>query len=212
MFTGIIEEVGQLEKIKATNGGKELHIRCKKVIDNMKPGASLAVNGICFTIVLIKGQLITVFASAETLEKTTISYWQKAEQLNLERPLKIDGRLDGHLVLGHVDFVGQVKEIKKLGQSVVLRIQYPTEKASSFVHKGSVAVDGISLTISSLNKNYFENAIIPFTWDNTNLKSLTTGKKVNIETDIIGKYVERFLKNKEFSTKITEDYLKFQGY
>jgi riboflavin synthase len=212
MFTGIIEEVGQLEKIKVTNGGKELCIRTKKVTKDMNPGDSLAVNGICFTIVTVTEQFLTVFASTETLEKTTAAYWRKGEQLNLERPLRIDGRLDGHIVLGHIDFVGQVKDIKKLGQSIIIRIEYPSEKARSFVYKGSVAVDGISLTISSLDKNYFENAIIPFTWANTNLQSLTQGKKVNIETDIIGKYIERLLKNRRYSNKITEDYLKLQGF
>ena len=214
MFTGIIEEIGQLDKIKAAKEGKELQIRCSKVIEDMKVGESLAVNGICFTILEARENQVKVFASAETLDKTTVIYWQAGEYVNLERPLKLSGRLDGHLVLGHIDFAGKVIGIKKQGQSTVIRIEYPSQMARYFIPKGSVAVDGISLTISALGAGYFENTIIPFTWENTNLKSLTHGKRVNIEADVIGKYVERYLStNKQISKgKITEDYLRQQGF
>jgi len=214
MFTGIIEEVGSLEIVKRANGGSELQIRCSKVISEIKPGDSLAVNGICFTILDVKRNMLKVFASVETLEKTTVPYWLPGEYVNMERALRFDGRLDGHLVLGHIDFVGQATDIRKVGTSRIIRIEYPQQMGKYFVLKGSVGLDGISLTISSLGQRYFENTIIPFTWENTNLKKLSSGKRVNIEADIIGKYVESLLNKKNLlgQSGITQEYLKQQGY
>jgi len=212
MFTGIIEEVARIKAIKKVNRGRELQIECSKVIKALNPGDSLAVNGICFTIEEVKASLIKVFASAETLEKTTVLHWHPADKVNLERSLRLNGRLDGHLVMGHIDFIGKAISIRKVGQSRIIRIGYPSLMANYFVYKGSVAVDGISLTISALGQGYFENSIIPFTWKNTSLKNLTIGRKVNVEADIIGKYVESFLKNRNLSAEdiITKEYHQYR--
>lgn len=213
MFTGIIEEVGRAETIRRINSGRELQIRCSKVINEINQGDSLAVNGICFTIVDIKAPLLKVFASTETLMKTTVSHWHPGDTVNLERSLRFDVRLNGHLVLGHIDFIGKVISIRKKGESRVIRIEYPSQMRSYFVYKGSVAVDGISLTISALGLGYFENTIIPFTWENTNFKSLIPGRRVNVEADIIGKYVESFLNNRNLLAKerITKELRQYQA-
>ncbi|HJU43375.1 MAG TPA: riboflavin synthase [Vicinamibacterales bacterium] len=190
MFTGIVEAVGTLAEVKGTGGGYRVSIRTPLSAE-LKAGDSLSVNGVCLTVILIDGDHILADVGPETSRVTTLGMLQRGQDVNLERPLKADGRFDGHFVLGHVDGVGVIEEIRPEGESRWLTIGFPPPLAAYFIRKGSVAVDGVSLTIAGLGERQFDVMVIPFTWSNTTLKALRKGDKVNIECDMIGKYAAR---------------------
>ena len=190
MFTGIVEGLGTLAEVKGTGGGYRVRIQTP-IAGQVKEGDSLAVNGVCLTVILIDGDHVLADVGPETSRVTTLGALQRGQQVNLERPLRGDGRFDGHFVLGHVDGVGVIEEIRQEGESHWLTVGFPTALASYFIRKGSVAVDGISLTVAGLGEKQFDVMIIPYTWANTTLKGLKKGDKVNLECDIIGKYVVR---------------------
>jgi riboflavin synthase len=190
MFTGIVEAVGSLSEVKGTGGGFRVRIHTP-LSSAMKIGDSLAVNGVCLTVILIDGEHILADVGPETARVTTFGALQRGQQVNLERPMRVDGRLDGHFVLGHVDGVGVIEEIRAEGESRWLTIGFPPALAPFFIRKGSIAVDGISLTVAGLGERQFDVMAIPFTWNNTTLKGLRKGDKVNLECDMIGKYVSR---------------------
>ena len=190
MFTGIVEAVGTLSEVKGTGGGYRVRIQTPLSAD-MKVGDSLAVNGVCLTVILIDGEHVLADVGPETARVTTLGALQRGQSVNLERPLRADGRFDGHFVLGHVDGVGAVEEIRAEGESRWLTIDFPPALAPLFIRKGSIAVDGISLTVAGLGERQFDVMIIPFTWGSTTLKTLRKGDKVNLECDLIGKYVAR---------------------
>lgn len=192
MFTGIVEAVGTLTEVKGTGGGCRVRIHTPLSAE-MKIGDSLAVNGVCLTVILIDSGHVLADIGPETARVTTFGSLQRGQEVNLERPLTADGRLGGHLVLGHVDGVGVVEEIRGDADARWLTIGFPAGLAPYFIHKGSVAVDGISLTVAGLGDRQFDVQLIPFTWNNTALKGLRKGDKVNIECDMIGKYVARAL-------------------
>jgi riboflavin synthase len=190
MFTGIVEAVGILDEVKGTGGGFRVRIHTP-LSKQLKVGDSLAVNGVCLTVILIDGDHVLADVGPETSRVTTFGALQRGQEVNLERPVKVDGRFDGHFVLGHVDGVGVIEEIRTEGESRWLTIGFPPSMAPYFIRKGSVAVDGISLTVAGLGERQFDVMVIPFTWANTTLKALKKGDKVNLECDMIGKYVSR---------------------
>jgi riboflavin synthase len=190
MFTGIVEGVGSLSEVKGTGGGYRVRIQTPLSVE-MKVGDSLAVNGVCLTVILVDGEHVLADVGPETARVTTFGALQRGQEVNLERPMRGDGRLDGHFVLGHVDGVGVVEEIRQEGESRWLTIGFQPALAPYFIRKGSIAVDGISLTVAGLGERQFDVMVIPHTWSHTSLKTLRKGDKVNLECDMIGKYVVR---------------------
>ena len=190
MFTGIVEAIGTLSEVKGTGGGCRVRIRTPLSAD-MKVGDSLAVNGVCLTATFIDGDTVHADVGPETSRITTLGTLQRGQDVNLERPLRAGGRFDGHFVMGHVDGIGVIDEIRAEGDSRWLTIGFPPALAPLFIRKGSIAVDGISLTIAGLGDRQFDVMVVPFTWDATTLKAARKGDKVNLECDMIGKYVAR---------------------
>jgi riboflavin synthase len=192
MFTGIVEGVGSLADVKGTGGGFRVRIHTP-LSSAMKVGDSLSVNGVCLTVVVVDGEHVLADVGPETARVTTFSASQRGQEVNLERPLRGDGRLDGHFVLGHVDGMGVIEEIRTEGESRWLTIGFESTLAPYFIRKGSVAVDGVSLTIAGLGERQFDVMVIPYTWAHTSLKSLKQGDRVNLECDMIGKYIVRMM-------------------
>jgi len=190
MFTGLIEAVGEIAEVKASPGGFRIGIRTMLASD-LVSGDSLAVNGVCLTVVTAGGGEVHADIGPETARVTTLGSLRKEQRVNLERSMRADGRVGGHFVQGHVDGPGFVEEIRPDGDSHWLAISFDPSLAPYLIRKGSIAVDGVSLTIAGLGANIFDVMIIPFTWANTALSSLKTGDRVNIECDMIGKYVAR---------------------
>jgi riboflavin synthase len=190
MFTGIVEAVGTLAEVKETGDGYRVRIQTP-LASEMALGDSLAVNGVCLTVILIDGGYLMADIGPETARVTTFGALQRGQAVNLERPLRGAGRLDGHYVLGHVDGVGLVEEMRTEGESHWLTVAFPPALAPLLIRKGSVAVDGISLTVAGLGERQFDVMVIPYTWSHTTLMGLKNGDRVNLECDIIGKYVVR---------------------
>ena len=192
MFTGIVEAVGTLSEVKGVGGGYRVRIHTP-LSSALKIGDSLAVNGVCLTVILLDGEHVLADVGPETSRVTTLGSLQRGQEVNLERPLKADGRFDGHFVLGHVDGVGVIEEIRTEGEFHWLTIGFPPAMAALFIRKGSITVDGVSLTVAGLGERQFDVMVIPLTWSHTTLKGLRKSDKVNLECDMIGKYVARAL-------------------
>jgi riboflavin synthase len=193
MFTGIIEGLGTLEAIKAGGQGSQLALTADFDLVGTKIGDSIAVNGACLTVVRLQGRRFTVDVSPETMARTTFKNAKVGERLNLERALRLSDRLDGHLVSGHVDGLGCLEKRETLANAILLSFSVPGELSRYMIRKGSVAVDGVSLTINDCAAGAFQVSIIPHTAVITTIGFKAVGAPVNIETDIIGKYVERFV-------------------
>ena len=193
MFTGIIEELGSVRSIEERGENARIVIAAKIVTEGTNHGDSIAVNGVCLTALDIHDGSFAADVSRETLLRSTLGSLKPGAPVNLERAVTPATRLGGHMVQGHVDARGQFVSVDSHGDSWTLRIGYPPEIARYLVFKGSVTVEGISLTIANLTEDYFEIAIIPKTWEVTNLSHLKPGDGVNLEVDVIGKYVERLL-------------------
>lgn len=191
MFTGIIEELGRISAFEKTSGGAKLKISARKVTEDTREGDSIAVNGVCLTAIEIDSDSFSANLSPETLNRSTLGNLKIGAKVNLERAVTPSTRLGGHIVQGHVDGKGKFLKAIQEGDFRTVRIGFPPELAKYFVSKGSVAVEGISLTIANLTANYFEIAVIPKTWELTNLSALKIGDEVNLEADIIAKYVEK---------------------
>jgi riboflavin synthase len=190
MFTGLVEAVGELVERKPTSGGVRLRI-ATPLAPEMKPGDSLAVNGVCLTVILAESHEIHADVGPETLRVTTLGALVRGSQVNLERPLRADSRFGGHFVQGHVDAVGYVEEMRAEADFHWLTVSFPSHLAPFIVHKGSIAVDGISLTVAGLGVDRFDVQIVPFTQENTNLRAVQIHDRVNLECDMVGKYVVR---------------------
>ncbi len=190
MFTGIVEATGTLAEVKGTGGGFRVRIETP-LSAHVKIGDSLAVNGVCLTVILIDGVHVLADVGPETARVTTFNALQRGQEVNLERPMRSDGRVDGHFVMGHVDGVGVIEEVRQEGESRWLTVTFPPALAPYFIRKGSIAVDGVSLTVAGLGERQFDVMIIPHTWSHTALKNLRKGDKVNLECDMIGKYIVR---------------------
>jgi len=193
MFTGIIEELGKVRSIEERGENARIVIEAHLVIQGTNHGDSIAVNGVCLTALDLQSDSFAADVSMETLARSTLGSLKHGTPVNLERSVTPATRLGGHIVQGHVDARGQLLGVEDHGESWTVRFGFPAEIARYLVFKGSVAVEGISLTIAALGDNYFEVAIIPKTWEVTNLATLKTGDGVNLEVDVIGKYVERLL-------------------
>jgi riboflavin synthase len=193
MFTGIIEGLGTISAIHASGKGRRLSVTADFDLLQSRIGDSIAVNGACLTAVEIGGRRFVADVSPETLDRTTFGKARIGERVNLERALRLSDRLDGHLVSGHIDGVGTIDQKKNAGNAVIVVIKVPESLSRYMIQKGSVAVDGISLTINQCSAGSFEVSIIPHTAGLTTIGFKPSGSSVNIETDMIGKYVERFL-------------------
>lgn len=216
MFTGIIEELGRVRNLERRGEGVRMVIEARAVMEGTREGDSIAVNGVCLTAVDVRADSFAADGSRETLERSTLGRLRAGSVVNLERAVTPATRLGGHIVQGHVDARGRFLSAAEHGGSWTVRIAYPPDVARYLVFKGSVTVEGISLTVAALTDEYFEIAVIPKTWVVTNLSHLRSGDEVNLEADIIAKYVERILTagamlNKEGSS-ITVEKLAELGY
>ena len=196
MFTGIIEEAGKIESIRPGKKSTELTVRTRKVGRGLRVGNSLAVNGACLTVVSARNGVLKFDVLNETLRRTNLGSLRGGSLLNLERPLRADARLDGHFVLGHVDARGTVRRFERDGKDYVLDVAAPHSVMKYVIEKGSVAVDGISLTVARVGRGWFRVWIIPHTREVTNLQAGQKGDLVNLEADVLGKYVEKLLRGR----------------
>ena len=190
MFTGLIEAVGEIADVKETAGGLRLRVRTALAAD-LAPADSIAVNGVCLTVTAAESGDMFADIGPETARITTLGSLRRGQPVNLERAMRADSRFGGHFVQGHVDGMGVVDDLRAEGDAHWMTVTFPDALASYFVKKGSVAVDGVSLTVAGLGRDRFDVMIIPFTWDHTNFASLRVGSRVNLECDMVGKYVAR---------------------
>jgi len=190
MFTGIVEQVGRLAEMKPMAGGYRVRIETTLAAET-QPGDSLAVSGVCLTALVVAQGEVHADIGPETARITTLGALARGQRVNLERPLRADARLGGHFVLGHVDGVGVVEETRAEGESQWLTISFPPSLSPLFIRKGSVTVDGVSLTIAGLDERRFDIQVIPYTREHTTLGDLRPGDRVNLECDVLGKYVLR---------------------
>jgi riboflavin synthase len=190
MFTGLIEATGQIVERQAAPGGLQLWID-SAIAAELKAGDSLAVNGVCLTVVTTDTSRIRADVGPETIRVTTLGKLTQGACVNLERPLRADGRFGGHFVQGHIDAVGVLERRRPEAEFEWLTFSFPSDLAPYIVHKGSIAVDGISLTVATLEDDHFDVQIVPFTLEHTNLRSILPGESVNLECDLVGKYVAR---------------------
>ena len=192
MFTGIIETLGKITSLRTE--GENLHITIESSItDELKIDQSVAHNGVCLTVVSIEGNKYTVTAIKETLDKTNLGTWKVDDTVNLERAMKMNARLDGHIVQGHVDEIGTCTKINEAGGSWYFTFTYHSKQGNVTIEKGSITINGVSLTVVNSKETEFSVAIIPYTYEHTNFSSFKTGTKVNLEFDVIGKYVKRLI-------------------
>ncbi|WP_311561591.1 riboflavin synthase [Peptoniphilus duerdenii] len=211
MFTGIIEEQGRLNSIRKEKDLYTLNISAKVVLEGTKLGDSIATDGVCLTVTKLGGDYFEAEAMLETINNTTFKELKGGEILNLERALSPTKRLDGHIVQGHVDGVGKIINTTHNSNEIVYKISAEEDVLKYVVNKGSIALDGISLTVSNVDRNSLEVSIIPTTIRETNLKDKKLGDSINIETDIIGRYVYKFL-NKEEKNSIDLEFLRENGF
>jgi len=193
MFTGLIEEKGKLINKIPTGEGFQFEIQAVNVLDDLDIGNSIAVNGCCLTVVKRSATSFSVDTIEETLKKTNLGILKQGDLVNLERPLKANARLGGHFVLGHIDTVGRIEEIKELSNSHWMTVSYPNEFRHLLIYVGSIAIDGVSMTVAQLEDNKFSVGIIPHTWKETIFSVKNVGDLVNLEFDVLGKYVERIM-------------------
>ncbi len=211
MFTGIVEEIGLIKEIKEKQDARRFKITAKKILDDLKMGESICINGACQTVIEIGKNFFAVEAMRETLNRTNFGQLTVDEPVNLESSLKLSDRLGGHLVSGHIDCIGEILDIIPKQDSHIFKIQFSSRYTPLVIQKGSIAVEGISLTVIDVGENYFTVGIIPYTWENTNLKNKRVNDSVNLEFDLIGKYVQKMLSN-QTGSKITWEYLKEKGW
>lgn len=196
MFTGLVEEKGILKEKIPTGNGFQFVIEAKIIMKDLQIGSSIAVNGCCLTVVKILGSNFTVDTIEETLNKTNLGVLKQGMKVNLERPLAAEARLGGHFVLGHIDTIGKIENVKELSNSHWLTISFPEKFKQYLIYVGSVAIDGVSMTVAELKDNSFSVGIIPHTWKETIFADKKVGDTVNLEFDVLGKYVERIMESK----------------
>ncbi|MCI8348503.1 MAG: riboflavin synthase [Firmicutes bacterium] len=217
MFTGIVEEIGVVEKIQKGRYSAVLTILADKVLEDSKVGDSIAVNGICLTVTSIKSGRFTADVMHETLNRSSLSNIRNGSHVNLERAMQANGRFGGHIVSGHVDGVGRVMRIRKDDTAIWYTIKADLKVMRYIVEKGSVTIDGISLTVAEASQDYFSISAIPHTVAQTVLKDRREGDAVNLETDVIGKYVEKLLSTDDpepgnGKSSITKEFLDRYGF
>jgi riboflavin synthase len=194
MFTGIVEETGRITSIHPGKRSTELTVRAPKISRSLRVGNSVAVNGACLTVIAKRKSSINFDVLNETLQRTNLEFAKEGSLMNLERPLRTGARLDGHFVLGHVDAKGKVRRFEREGKDYVLDVEAPSSVMRYVIEKGSITIDGISLTVANVRRNWFRVWIIPHTREITNLAACRKGDHVNLEADILGKYVEQLMR------------------
>ena len=213
MFTGIVEELGAVESVESRGAGARLKIHCRKVLEDMTEGASIAVNGVCLTAVEVHGESFAADLAPETLRASNLGALRTLSRVNLERPLLPDTRLSGHIVQGHVDATAEFMSLEALGdENWWLKVRVPTELDPYLVYKGSVAIDGISLTVAALEGEILSVTIIPHTYKSTTLGTYQPGNRLNIECDILAKHVEKLIRKLDLKPRLTVDRLRDEGY
>ena len=212
MFTGLIEEIGKISNIEKLFGSIKLTIEAKLVTRDLNIGDSVAINGVCTTVIMCDKNSFTVDISSQTLSVTTFNKINTGNFVNLERAVKVGERLGGHIVSGHVDFEGVYVFSKKEQNSLFLTFEVPENKAKYFIDKGSVTIDGISLTIARKSGNQLTVCVIPHTFENTTLSKLKVNDCVNIEIDVVAKYVENFVISNDNNGIISDEFLKENGF
>ena len=190
MFTGLIETLGEVAEVKPTPSGFRLRLNTA-LSPSLTPGDSVAINGVCLTVVSADASGVHMDVSPETLRVSALGSLKRGASVNMERPMRADARVGGHFVQGHVDATGSIEEIRKDGDSWWVTIKFPPSLAAQIVRKGSIAVDGISLTVAGVDDRRFDVQVIPFTWEHTNLRFAKVNDLVNLECDMLGKYVLR---------------------
>jgi riboflavin synthase len=211
MFTGIVEELGEAKGIAGRRGLLELSIKAEKVREDLKKGDSLALNGVCLTVTNLERDTFKVEVISETLRRTTLKELKVGDKLNLERALRVDERLGGHIISGHIDGVGTIRSEKQKGKEKIMEIVPREELLKYIVPQGSVALEGVSLTVGEQKDDSFTVSLIPYTLENTNLGFKKGGDRLNLEVDILGKYVEKLLRPKR-PKGIERETLKEYGY
>ncbi|WP_434793811.1 Riboflavin synthase [Terrisporobacter petrolearius] len=215
MFTGIIEEIGIIKNVKKNNKSSIITIQGKKIFEDINIGDSISVNGVCLTVTTFSNEIFTADVMNETLSRSSLSSLQNGSYVNLERAMSASGRFGGHIVSGHIDGTGKIIKIKRDDNAIWYTATVEDNLIKYIVEKGSIAIDGISLTVANVNENSFSVSIIPHTSQETILSHRLVGDIVNIENDIIGKYVEKlitFEKNKKDESNITMDFLINNGF
>ena len=213
MFTGIIEELGTVAAMESRAAGARLVVRCASVLSDAAEGASIAVNGVCLTAVDLRPDSFSADVAPETLRRTNLGALRAASRVNLERPLAPAGRLSGHIVQGHVDGTGEFLAMDSLGdENWWLRVRVPAELDPFLVFKGSIAIDGISLTIAALEGDVLSVTIIPHTFRNTTLGGYQPCARVNLECDVLAKHVEKLLRKLDLKEPLTVEKLREQGF
>ncbi len=212
MFTGIVEETGSVSRVISGGQSGEIKINASAVLEGTKLGDSIAVNGVCLTVTGLFDNGFTADVMPETLRRSNLGLLKSGDRVNLERAMAADGRFGGHIVSGHIDGTGDIVSLRNEGNAVWVRINTNDEIMGLIVEKGSITIDGISLTVATLGSSYFEVSIIPHTGQQTTLLKKKPGDKVNLENDIVGKYVKRLMGNSSSSKGITEDFLAEHGF
>ena len=216
MFTGIIEEVGEITGLRQTGTSTVLGVRAKTVLGGTKIGDSIAVNGVCLTVVRLTGDGFDGDVMPETLRRTNLGKLKPKSRVNLERAMAADGRFGGHIVAGHVDGTGTITELKPEGNAVWVTVSAAPELLRYIVEKGSITIDGISLTVAYVDDSCFKVSIIPHTGEETTLLTRTAGYEVNLETDIVGKYVEKLMQPAKDAAKpkngLSAEFLAQNGF
>lgn len=216
MFTGIIEGFGTIKSLSGSGEGKKMSIESDFELDDTRIGDSIAVNGACLTAVKLSGRIFEVDISPETMEKSTFKSAKPGDRVNLERALKVSGRLDGHIVSGHIDGIGIVSSVEERSNAIIITVSAPANIMKYVIEKGSVAVDGTSLTINSCGENFFSLAVIPHTKNLSTIGSKKVGSRVNLEADVVGKYIEKLITGKRPSSEkkagLSIDFLKDNGF
>jgi riboflavin synthase len=215
MFTGIIEHLGTVASLKTSAEGGRLQIHAPGIAQHLEVSKSIAVNGCCLTVVQVEAEHFSADLSGETLRKTSVGEWKSGTRVNLEQPLTAGKEFGGHFVLGHVDTIGRVARLAPEGDSWWYGVEVPESFARSIVPQGSITIDGISLSVARWNAPLAEIAVIPFTYEHTNIRHKKIGDAVNLEGDVLGKYVERYLAargNTKTTSKLTIEELINQGF
>ena len=200
MFTGLVETVGEVAEIKPTPSGLRLRLQTD-LSGELSPGDSLAVNGVCLTVVSADADGVHMDVSPETVRVTTLGTLKRGAAVNLERPMRADARVGGHFVQGHVDATGTIEDIRQDGDCFWVTVRFPPSLAAQVVRKGSIAIDGISLTVAGVDDRRLDVQIIPYTWQHTNLRAAKVHDLVNLESDMLGKYVLRAMEMAKHSDK-----------
>lgn len=215
MFTGLITGKGKVARIAQGSGESRFSFAPLFPVDNWVKGESIAVNGVCLSVETFDSRSFTAYTSQETLRLSTLGSLRQGDQVNLERALALGDRLGGHMVSGHADCIAEVESVRDVGQSKVFRVRFPAEFSAQVIPKGSVALDGVSLTVNSCGQGYLDVNVIPETQKTTTIGAWAAGRRINFETDMIGKYVESMIRafsNAPETGRMTMDFLRDNGF